>query len=107
MQLATTDAPTNSSPRSSLRSVAERDHLVKDHLWLVEMIANALRGLPIAGGVSFQDLVAYGSTGLVEAAERFDSSKAVPFKTFARYRVRGAMIDGIRSHHWLSRRAYD
>jgi RNA polymerase sigma factor for flagellar operon FliA len=78
-----------------------------DHLWLVEMIGKALRALPIAGGVSLDDLVAYGSTGLVEAAERFDDSKGVPFKTFARYRVRGAMIDGIRRHHWLSRRAYD
>src|SRR5262245_44728279 len=52
------------------------------------------------------DLVAYGRKGLVEAAERFDGRAGVAFTTFAYYRVRGAMYDGIRAMGWYSRADY-
>lgn len=52
------------------------------------------------------DLVACGFTGLVEARTRFDASHGVPFKSFAYYRVRGAVVDGVRSMAYLPRRAY-
>jgi RNA polymerase sigma factor for flagellar operon FliA len=51
-------------------------------------------------------LVAYGSQGLVEAAERFDASHGVAFATFAYYRIRGAMVDGMRAMGWYSRADY-
>lgn len=53
-----------------------------------------------------EDLVAFGFKGLLEARQRFDSKKGVAFKTFAYYRVRGAIIDGVRSMAHLPRRAY-
>lgn len=54
----------------------------------------------------FDDLVAAGFLGLVEAETRFDPSRGVLFATFAHYRIRGAMIDHIRKSASLSRRAY-
>lgn len=52
------------------------------------------------------DLEAYGYTGLLEARERFDAERGARFRTFAYYRVRGAMIDGIREQAYLSRGDY-
>ena len=53
-----------------------------------------------------EDLVAFGFQGLLEARARFDASKGVPFKAFAYYRVRGAVLDGVRRMARLPRRAY-
>lgn len=52
------------------------------------------------------DLMAYAFQGLVEAKKRFDPSRGVLFRTFASYRVRGAVIDGVREMSRLSRRAH-
>lgn len=53
-----------------------------------------------------EDVVAFGFVGLLHARERYDASKGVAFKSFAYYRVRGAMVDGVRSMAYLPRRAY-
>ncbi len=53
-----------------------------------------------------EDLVAFGFEGLLDARGRFDASRGVPFKSFAYYRVRGAVIDGVRRMAYLPRRAY-
>jgi RNA polymerase sigma factor for flagellar operon FliA len=52
------------------------------------------------------DLTAWGHQGLLEAKQRFDPSRGVRFSTFAYYRVRGAVLDGVRSQGFLKRRAY-
>lgn len=53
-----------------------------------------------------EDLIGFGYTGLLEARARFDASKGVPFRNFAYYRVRGAVLDGVRTMAYLPRRAY-
>lgn len=52
------------------------------------------------------DLMAFGFEGLLNARQRFDASRGVQFKSFAYYRVRGAIVDGVRSMAYLPRRAY-
>jgi RNA polymerase sigma factor for flagellar operon FliA len=52
------------------------------------------------------DLRAWGHQGLLEAKQRFDPARKVRFSTFAYYRVRGAVLDGVRSQGFLKRRAY-
>ena len=84
----------------------ERDRLVRAHLPLVRTIAAGVRSSAVGAGIPLDDLVAYGANGLLDAAERFDPNRGVPFEIFCRYRVRGAIVDGIRRHHWLPRRAY-
>ena len=56
--------------------------------------------------IEFDDLVGFGMQGLLEAAQRFDDRHGVAFTTFAYYRVRGAMFDGLRSMGWLPRSEY-
>ena len=80
----------------------ERDRLVEDHLDLVRSIAGKLkRGQ--CRNLDIDDLVAYGCKGLLEAAGRFDARLGASFTTFAYYRIRGAMLDWMRSMSWYSR----
>jgi RNA polymerase sigma factor for flagellar operon FliA len=83
----------------------DRDRLIQQHLGLVQSLARKLRK-QITARIDFDDLVGYGSKGLIEAAERFDPSHGVTFTTFAYYRIRGAMLDGVRTMGWYSRADY-
>jgi len=53
-----------------------------------------------------EDLIAYGRMGLLDAARRYDPSRGVPFRAFANYRVRGAIVDGMRILCPLARRTH-
>lgn len=83
----------------------DRDRLIQQHLGLVQSLARKLKK-QITARIDFDDLVGYGSKGLIEAAERFDPSHGVAFTTFAYYRIRGAMLDGVRTMGWYSRADY-
>ena len=85
----------------------EKSQLVEQHLSLVQALARKVkRTLGTSRAIDLEDLVAYGSKGLVEAAERFDARQGVAFSTFAYYRIRGAMYDGLRTMGWYSRADY-
>lgn len=83
----------------------DRDKLVEQHLSLVQAIAAKLKR-NLGRTMDYDDLVAYGSKGLIEAAARFDSTQGASFTTFAYYRIRGAMLDGLRTMGWYSRADY-
>lgn len=83
----------------------DRDKLVEQHLSLVQAVARKLKK-QITARVEFDDLVGYGAKGLIEAAERFDPQHGVAFSTFSYYRIRGAMLDGLRTMGWYSRADY-
>lgn len=60
----------------------------------------------ISKDIEFDDLVGYGMLGLFEAADRFDAKFGANFMTFAYYRIRGAIYDGLRGMGWVSRTEY-
>ncbi|MQA75763.1 MAG: FliA/WhiG family RNA polymerase sigma factor [Solirubrobacterales bacterium] len=79
-----------------------RERLVVDYSPLVELIARRMAaGLP--AHVERSDLISYGLLGLIGAIERFDPDREVRFETFALARVRGAIIDELRSLDWVPR----
>jgi RNA polymerase sigma factor for flagellar operon FliA len=84
---------------------SDRDKLIEAHLPLVHSIAGKLKR-SLGRTLEYDDLIAYGSRGLTEAAERFDTTKGAAFSTFAYYRIRGAMLDGMRTMGWYSRSDY-
>jgi len=84
---------------------SDAKQLVEKHLSLVQAIARKVKK-SLGATMDIDDLVGYGSKGLVEAAERFDGRAGVAFSTFAYYRIRGAMYDGIRTMGWYSRADY-
>ncbi len=56
--------------------------------------------------VDLDDLIGYGQVGLAEAARDFDSTRGVQFTTYAYYRVRGAVLDGLSTMSWFSKADY-
>lgn len=86
----------------STRSPEARDELILAYVPLVKYVAGRiLAGLP--SNVDFDDLVSYGFFGLVDAVEKFDPDRGVKFETYAMARIRGAVIDGLRSVDWVPR----
>jgi RNA polymerase sigma factor for flagellar operon FliA len=81
------------------------DQFVKEYEGFVRGIALQTRA-QLGLDTAVEDLVAFGFQGLLEARQRFDASKGVAFKSFAHYRVRGAVLDGVRAMARLPRRAY-
>jgi len=78
------------------------DNLVREHLPLVGyLVAEAASRLP--GHVSRDDLTSAGLMALAQSARSFDSSRGVPFARYASMRIRGGIIDELRSHDWASR----
>lgn len=80
--------------------------LVVDHFSIVHRIARQM-WLKTGAHLSLDDLVGEGVFGLLDAARNYDPLRRVPFVGFAKFRVRGAMLDWIRSNDWLGRRARD
>lgn len=78
----------------------------ESELRLVEIIAHQLRA-EMGEVLDHEELVSFGREGLLVAARRYDPNRGVSFRQFANYRVRGAMIDGMRSHGARSRRAQE
>lgn len=79
-----------------------RESLVTEHLGLASRVASELRRRHELSA-PLEDLEAYARSGLVEAARRYDPARGVPFASFARYRVIGAMWDGVRRMGWRPR----
>ncbi len=75
-------------------------------LELVDIIARQV-GRTLGRGIELDDLIGYGREGLLDAARRFDASRGVPFRAYANYRVRGAIIDGVRAMSRLPRRTHE
>ena len=87
----------------ALRSLIKRDELVMNHLTEVYIIARKIHErLPVF--VPLEDLVNSGVLGLIGATTKYDSTRKVQFKTFAQFRIRGAILDGLRKLDHASRR---
>ncbi|MBO6937286.1 MAG: sigma-70 family RNA polymerase sigma factor [Deltaproteobacteria bacterium] len=78
---------------------------VEEYRPLVASIAQKIRAR-FELRAEMDDLMAYGFAGLLEARRRYDPTRGVQFNSFAYYRIRGAIIDGVRDGGFLSRRAY-
>ncbi len=73
----------------------ERERLILDHLSNVRWIAMRIHER-ISGAVSLDDLVSAGTIGLINAVDSYDPKFNVKLKTYAEYRIRGAILDSIR-----------
>ncbi len=80
----------------------ERENLITSHLSKVKFLADRMAA-KLPPSVERDDLYGAGVIGLVDAAERYDASRGVAFTTFAETRIRGAILDSLRSLDWASR----
>ncbi|MGC9220421.1 MAG: RNA polymerase sigma factor WhiG [Solirubrobacteraceae bacterium] len=79
-----------------------RERLVVAYAPLVKYVAGRV-GAGLPGHVDEADLVSYGLTGLIAAIERFDPAREIKFETYAITRIRGAIIDELRTLDWVPR----
>lgn len=95
---------TSASIHSSLCGTAAqtRDELIMEHLPQVRLIARRIHHT-LPGNVNLEDLVSSGVVGLIGAIDRFDASLNVKLKTYAEFKIRGAIIDSLRTADWASR----
>ncbi|MDP3767407.1 MAG: FliA/WhiG family RNA polymerase sigma factor [Dehalococcoidia bacterium] len=84
------------------RDAAVRERLALSYLPLVHTQARILAGR-VPPSVKAEDLEGYGMIGLLEAIDRFDPDRGIPFEAFARLRIRGAMYDYLRTLDLLPR----
>src|SRR5262249_16769584 len=79
-----------------------RHMLITAYAPLVRFVVGRL-GIPSTGLLETEDLVSYGMIGLINAIDRYDPSRGVRFEAFASVRIRGAVIDQLRTLNWLPR----
>lgn len=86
----------------ALKSPASREKIILRYAPLVKYVAGRVAiGLP--ANVEFDDLVSYGIFGLMDAIEKYDPSRGIKFETYAIARIRGSILDGLRSNDWVPR----
>lgn len=95
------DKKTTTPPNSAQKTeplIQSCQGLVRNLAWNIHQ--------KIGGRVDLDDLIGYGQIGLAEAASRYDSSSDVRFVSYAYYRVRGAILDGLNKLTWFNNSRY-
>jgi len=77
----------------------ERERLILEHLPQVRLIARRIQER-LPENISLEDLVSTGVIGLIAAIDNFDPCHNVKLKTYAEYKIRGAILDGLRGLDW-------
>lgn len=85
---------------------ADREQLILEHIPLVRYLVSRI-SVKLPQHLDLQDLMSAAMIGLINAADRFDPSRGVLFKTFAEQHVRGTILDELRSYDVLSRSMRD
>jgi RNA polymerase sigma factor for flagellar operon FliA len=89
---------------STSRDPSLREALILRYVPLVHFVLGRL-GLSQEIGVEYEDLISQGLLGLIKAVDRYDPSHQTKFSTYASTRIRGHILDHLRSMDWLSRSA--
>jgi len=84
------------------KSMEIRESLIIEYAGLVKIVAGRL-SMYLGYTVEYDDLVGYGTFGLIDAVDKFDPQVGVKFETYASLRIRGAILDQIRKMDWIPR----
>lgn len=77
-----------------------RDELIVHYAPMVKYVAGRL-AINLSSAVEMDELISYGIEGLIDAIEKYDPTRNIKFETYAVTRIRGSMIDGLRSMDWV------
>jgi RNA polymerase sigma factor for flagellar operon FliA len=89
-------------PGQSDLSQEDREQLILEHIPQVRLIARRIHER-LPDSVNLDDLISTGIVGLISAIDRFDASLNVKLKTYAEYKIRGAILDSLRGLDWAPR----
>lgn len=84
------------------RTIEARNRLVEIFYPIAVLVSRQMSST-LSDEISRDDIEGYAAEGLLDAIERFDSSRGIQFSTFAPYRIRGTVYDRIREFDWVSR----
>src|SRR5215471_20378561 len=91
-----------SYPIAEESTTEDRERLILEHLPQVRLIARRIHER-LPESVNLEDLISTGTLGLIAAIDRFDASHNVKLKTYAEYKIRGAILDSRRGLDWAPR----
>src|SRR3954469_11728225 len=83
-----------------------RDQLIMDYAPLIRFVAQRIASR-LPSNIDIDDLTSAGVIGLMDAIEKYDPSRDNKFKTYAEFRIRGAILDELRSQDWVPRSVRD
>tara|TARA_B100000686_G_scaffold354743_1_gene466882 strand:- start:2593 stop:3354 length:762 start_codon:yes stop_codon:yes gene_type:complete len=83
-------------------STENSEQVIKEYAPMIKYVANRI-ALRLPPHIEIDDLISVGVLGLIDAIEKFDPSRGAKFKTYAEFRVRGAILDELRSLDWVPR----
>ncbi|HKL79836.1 MAG TPA: FliA/WhiG family RNA polymerase sigma factor [Mobilitalea sp.] len=87
---------------SKKRTAELQEKIIIEYAGLVKLVAGRL-SMYLGYNVEYDDLVGYGTFGLIDAIDKFDYTKGFKFETYASLRIRGAILDQIRKMDWIPR----
>jgi RNA polymerase sigma factor for flagellar operon FliA len=90
------------APVYNAKGRMDRNHLLRQHMPLVRKLAHQMMA-KLPASVELDDLIQVGMMGLNDAISRFDATAGAQFETFATQRIKGSMLDELRSLDWMSR----
>lgn len=90
------------SSQSATMTKAERDQLVISHMSTVKIIARQIHER-LPQHIDFEELTSAGVIGLLDAVQKFSFDKKIQFKSYAQFRIRGAILDSLRETDWSPR----
>ena len=79
-----------------------REEVIKRYSPMIKYVANRI-AMRLPPHIEVDDLISVGVLGLMDAISKYDSSRGAKFKTYAEFRVRGAILDELRAMDWVPR----
>lgn len=89
-----------------LLTVEEKNRLIVEYAPLIKFIAQKIASR-LPANIELDDLISAGVIGLMDAIDKYDPTRDNKFKTYAEFRVRGAILDELRSQDWVPRSIRD
>jgi RNA polymerase sigma factor FliA len=85
---------------------ADRERIIQEFTHVIRSMAHRL-AFRLPAYLDAEDLVSVGIIGLMDAMDKYDPTREAKFKTYAEFRIRGAMLDEIRSMDWIPRSVHE
>lgn len=85
---------------------ASRERIIREFAHVIKAMAHRL-AYRLPAYLDAEDLISVGVIGLMDAMDKYDPSREAKFKTYAEFRIRGAMLDEIRSMDWIPRSVHE
>jgi RNA polymerase sigma factor FliA len=84
----------------------QKEELIKEYSPLIKFVAQKI-AIRLPPNIELDDLISAGSIGLMDAIDKWDPTRDNKFKTYAEFRIRGAILDELRSQDWVPRSVRD